>query len=47
MNFTHAMGTTGVKQNTFCRSGLTGIDVSHDSDVPGIFQILIHYLLLR
>jgi hypothetical protein len=42
MNFTHAVGTTGIEQNTFCCGGLTGIDVSHDSDVPGIFEVLVH-----
>jgi hypothetical protein len=40
------MGTTGIEQNTLCRGGLTGIDVGHDPDVSGIFQILIHYLPL-
>jgi hypothetical protein len=44
MNLSHAMGTTGIKQNTLCRSGLTGIDVGHDSDVSGIFQVFIHLL---
>src|SRR5664280_380345 len=42
MNLSHAMRTTGIEQNTLCRSGLAGIDVGHDPNVPGIFQILIH-----
>jgi hypothetical protein len=42
MYLPHAMGTTRVEQNTFCRRGLTGINVGHDSDVSGIFQVLIH-----
>ena len=26
----------GVEQNPFCRGGLAGVDMSHDTDVPGI-----------
>jgi hypothetical protein len=36
------MGTTGKEQNTFSCCGLTGIDVSHDSDISGIFQVIVH-----
>jgi hypothetical protein len=28
------MGDAGVEQDAFSRSGLAGIDVSHDADVP-------------
>jgi hypothetical protein len=44
MNLSHAMGTTGIIQDALGRSGLTGIDVGHDADVPGIFQIFVHLL---
>ena len=33
MNLTNPMHTTGVKQNTLRRRGLTGINMRHDADV--------------
>jgi hypothetical protein len=42
MHLTHAMSPAGIKQNTLCCSGFAGIDVRHDSDVSGIFQVAVH-----
>ena len=34
MNFADLVGTAGVVEDAFSRSGLAGIDVGHDADVP-------------
>jgi hypothetical protein len=44
MHFAHAVGTTGIKQNAFCSSGLTGVDVRHDYNVSGISKVGVHLL---
>ena len=35
------MGLTGVEQDTLGRSGLTGIDVSHDADIPSMLKRIL------
>ncbi|OQB55907.1 MAG: hypothetical protein BWX96_03276 [Bacteroidetes bacterium ADurb.Bin145] len=42
MNLSHTVGTTGIEQNPFCCCGLPRINVGHDPDIPGIFQIFVH-----
>jgi hypothetical protein len=37
MNLTHLVRDPGVVQNTLGRRRLTGINVSHDADVPSLF----------
>ena len=41
IDFTDFVGHAGVEQNAFSRSGLTRIDVRHDSDVARVFEIWI------
>jgi hypothetical protein len=36
------VSTTGIEKNPFRSGRLPGIDVSHDSDVSGIFQVGVH-----
>jgi hypothetical protein len=38
MGLTYFVVNTGVEQNTLGSSGLTGIDVSHDTNVSGFFK---------
>ena len=38
MGLTDLIVLTGVEQNTLGGGSLTGIDVSHDAEVSGIFQ---------
>jgi len=38
MDLTDLVGNTGVKQNAFGRSRLTGINMSHYADITGSFQ---------
>jgi hypothetical protein len=40
MNFPHTMGQTGIEKDPFSSRGFTSIDVRHDANIPGIFQIL-------
>ena len=44
MNFADLVGLTGVEKDTFGRSGLTGINVCHDTDIPGVFEIPVGHL---
>ena len=36
MDFADLMALAGVVEDALGRRGLTGIDVSHDADVPGL-----------
>ena len=38
MGLTYFVVYAGVVQNTFCRRSLSGVDVSHDSDISGFFK---------
>jgi hypothetical protein len=37
MDLAHAVGDPGVKEDPLRSGGLTGINVSHDADIPVIF----------
>src|ERR1017187_198490 len=39
MHFTHLMRSTGVVEDALSSSGLTGIDVGHDADVPVFLEL--------
>ncbi len=49
MHLADLVGKTGIEENTFRSGGFTGIDVSHDTDVAGIFKIVVfcHFSLKR
>ena len=38
VSLTYLVVDTGVKQNTFGRSGFTGVNVSHDTDISGFLK---------
>ncbi len=38
MNFSDLMRKTGIEQNTLGSCGLTGIDMSHNADISGVFK---------
>jgi len=38
------VGTSGKEQYPFGCGGLSGINMCHDPDVSGIFQVVVHFL---
>ena len=41
MRFTQLVVDTGIEQNTFCRRGLAGINMSHNPDISRFFQRIL------
>jgi hypothetical protein len=37
VHFSHAVRLPGIEKNALGRSGLAGIDVGHDADIPAPF----------
>jgi hypothetical protein len=38
VNFAYPVTLAGIKENSFCGSGLTGINVGHNADIPHDFK---------
>ena len=47
MNLTNFVSQSGIEQNTLRGCSLTGINVSHDTDVSVIFQVVFSHFLLK
>jgi hypothetical protein len=46
MYFTHPVSHTSIEQDPLGSSSLSGVDMGHNANIPGIIQIKIHKALI-